>query len=355
MWSAYLLMFYLNLDGINHLVRVLQDNPGLRQICELPRMPDRSTFGRAFRRIADHLDLVEVASANLVASLNERLPELGCEVAVDSTTVPTFSNPNRESDKRATEKSDPEAGWTKKNAARAKGGKEWHWGYKLHAVVDANYGIPLTFITTAANRNDGKLLRPLVEKTEAYHNIRPEVVIADKGYDSKALHEWLVGEGITPIIGMRRTTAKDGLYDGNYDKNGAPVCMGKQTMEYVLTADDSDLYICPDEGCRLHAKSSGAMTYCDFAVWEPLDRNYRLRGPVRRGTDEWSELYEKRQSVERVFKSLKQSRKLNRHYFRGLRKISLHCAVSVLMFQATVLVKVLAGKQDDLLWQVKRM
>ena len=57
---------------------------------------------------------------------------------MDATTVRSHCNPNR---KRV---SDPEASWTAKNSARAKaGGKEWHHGYKVHMVADANYGLPL--------------------------------------------------------------------------------------------------------------------------------------------------------------------------------------------------------------------
>ena len=77
-------------------------------------------------------------------------------------------------------------------------------------------------------------------------------------------------------------------------------------------------------------------------VWEtPADR--RLFGSMSEGSRRWKALYRRRQSVERVFKSLKESRRLERHFIRGLRRVALHVAMSVLSFAVTYLVNLLAG------------
>ena len=145
------------------------------------------------------------------------LPDLGREVAIDSTTVRSHCNPNR---RRI---SDPEASWTAKNSPRAKNGKkEWHFGYKVHMVADANYGFPLAHFTTTAKRNDSPELPAVVSHAESlYRWFRPRAVIADRGYDSKANHEFLHWKGILPVIHIRRNT-KDVLYDGIYTKTGYP-------------------------------------------------------------------------------------------------------------------------------------
>lgn len=59
--------------------------------------------------------------------------------------------------------------------------------------------------------------------------------------------------------------------------------------------------------------------------------------------------------MERVFKGMKQSRRLERHCFRGLRKVTLHAMMSVLMFQATALVKARAGDLDGMCWMVPKV
>ena len=53
--------------------------------------------------------------------MHGRLPDLGREVAADSTAVETFCNPNRDTKRGEGTVSDPEAGFTKKNLARAHG------------------------------------------------------------------------------------------------------------------------------------------------------------------------------------------------------------------------------------------
>ena len=76
---------------------------------------------------------------------------------------------------------------------------------------------------------------------------------------------------------------------------------------------------------------------------------------MRRDSQEWKDLYVKRQAIERVFKSLKESRRLNRHCVRGLRQVTLHALMSVLTFQATALVRVLEGEQEWMRWMVRKV
>ena len=78
-------------------------------------------------------------------------------------------------------------------------------------------------------------------------------------------------------------------------------------------------------------------------------------GPVPRDSQEWRNLYSLRQGIERVFKGLKESRRLERHCVRGLRKIGLHATMSVLASQATALVHVLAGEMEDMRWMVRKV
>ena len=76
-------------------------------------------------------------------------------------------------------------------------------------------------------------------------------------------------------------------------------------------------------------------------------------GPVPRSSDQWKRLYSLRQSVERVFKSLKQSRRLERHCFRGLAKITLHCLMSLLAYSATALYGLRNGLNPR--WMVRKV
>ena len=125
-------------------------------------------------------------------------------------------------------------------------------------------------------------------------------------------------------------------------------------MEYVRSeADRGDLYRCSPTGC--HLKDRRGVRYCFDTVWENRQDNPRRFGALRRDSAEWKALYKMRQAVERVFKSLKQSRRLEAHCVRGLKRVALHCAMSVLVFQATALVRLRESGTVGMTWQVRKV
>ena len=174
-------------------------------------------------------------------------------------------------------------------------------------------------------------------------------LIADRGYDSQVNHVFLAQRGITPIIHIRNPTASDGLYDGLYDKKGAPVCDGRTPMEYIASDPQSGyhLFRCPPAGCRLKKRNNGMVRYCNTtAHWEDPASNLRVLGVVSRSDPNWSRLYRRRPVIERMFSSLKRSRLLNKHQYVRKRTVETHVAVSVLTYLASMLARVLAGIPD---------
>ena len=355
LWRAYLASFFLNLPSTNALKRALEDDPRLRALCGFEgALPSRYTFYRFIRRLACHRDLVDEAFAHVTDALKEHLPGLGEQVAVDSTSIRTHANPNRKTPR------DPEAAWGAKHSPRTKdgAGTEYFYGYKAHTVADAVYGVPLALVVTPGNKNDSPWLPTVMERAAAQYSWwAPKVAIADRGYDSAANHEWLDARGIAPIIHIRKLPAKDGLRGGVYTFDGTPTCMGNVPMEYAGDdpATGARLYICREGGCHLRDSRAGGVLYCNDEVWEDPGSNLRLFGRVRRGSPEWAAYYRRRYSIERVFKGMKESRRLERHYTRGLRMITLHALMSALGFQATALAKVRAGQEVDMRWMVRRV
>ena len=354
LWRAYVVSFVLNLAHTNALIRRLGDETILRELCGFgDDLPHRTTFNRFIQRLSHHAGLVETALVGVTNHLKEWLPGLGDEVAIDSTAVRTHSNPNRKTI------SDPEAKWGVKNSAKAKeGGTEYFFGFKVHMVADATYGIPLAQVVTAGNRNDSPVLPDVMKQAEAMYDWwKPRVAIADRGYDSSANHNWLDARGVIPVIHIRQTShTKDKLHDGIYTKEGVPTCLGGIPMEFVETdpATGHHHYICQEGGCHLKGKKGGVI-YCDSEVWENPSNNIRLFGKIRRDSPEWKDYYRKRQAIERVFKSLKESRRLERHCIRGLRRVTLHSLMSTLAFQATALVRILMGEAEHMRWMVRQV
>ena len=285
----------------------------------------------------------------LACQLADELPGFGEKVAVDSTVVYTHSNPNRK------DVSDPEASWTKKHSAKGKDGEdEWHFGYKHHLVADAAHGLPIIGFTTAASRHDSPEFTRLLEKAEsAYPWFAPDHIMADKGYDSINNHKFVLSRNAVPIIAIR-DMPKGKLREGIYTNDGTPTCMGKVPMEYVASdPEKGHLYKCAGGG--RHLKSRKGVSHCRYRFWEKRDDNPRVFGPVRRGSREWKALYKMRWSIERAFKSMKESRRLEFHCVRGLRKVSLHAAMSALAFQATALARLRSGEIENLRWMVRKV
>jgi transposase len=89
-------------------------------------------------------------------------------------------------------------------------------GSKHHVATDAN-GVPLSIILTGANRHDITQLLPLIDAIPAIRGIRgrplqkPQVVYADRGYDSEPHRQRLRDRGINPILAKRRTVHGSGL------------------------------------------------------------------------------------------------------------------------------------------------
>ena len=76
---------------------------------------------------------------------------------------------------------------------RTKGGRNT----KLHAVCDAK-GRPLVLLLTPGNVHDCKVAQRCIEAMPPAAEL-----VADKGYDSKALRDWLAERGTSPEVAWR--------------------------------------------------------------------------------------------------------------------------------------------------------
>ncbi|MDE2938875.1 MAG: transposase [Chloroflexota bacterium] len=355
LWRAYVASFVLNLPHTNALIRLLEDNVQLRNFCGFgDQLPHRTTFNRFISRLSHHSDLVESCLTRLTCRLKQIIPNLGHEVAIDSTAVRSHSNGNRKHGA-----SDPEATWGVKHSARSRDKEqtEYFYGYKVHMVADANHDIPLAQIVTTGSRNDSPVLPDLMKHAQKYMPwLKPKVAIADRGYDALSNHKFLDDAGIYAIIHLRKQSKDGPLHFGIYDTQGRPHCMGNQPMQYVKTnKKEGHLYRCHPQGCKLKNSKAGAITHCDGWSWEQPESNLRIISRIPRSTRTWKRLYTKRQSIERVFKGQKESRRLEAHCVRGMRKITLHCLMSTLAFQVTALNNRLQGIKEEANWMVRRI
>ena len=177
----------------------------------------------------------------------------------------------------------------------------------------------------------------------------PARPLGDKGYDSLENIKHLVSLGLIPVVAVRlpekdEETGKR-LYDGIYDKDGRPTCIGGKSMEYVETdPEEGHLFRCPAEGCDLKGKVHWSR-YCDSEHYEkPEGRLLRIVGLLPRCSEEWKAKYKLRTVIERFFSSDKHSRLMDTHRYFNISKVSLHVAMSMLSYLATALAHL---KADD--------
>ncbi len=285
LFRVFVASYYLNHDSIAATVRALQENPALSAVCNLrrDRIPSRPTLSRFFRRLTERRDELQAALAALTNGLHDALPGFGHHVAVDSSTIRTHSSPDR------TVVADCEATWTAKGYKVGSTKRQWHWGYKLHLAVDTETELPITgYVTTAKSADSINLIPVLGQARDRFEWFAPKYVSADRGYDSQANCRAVIEDfEAAPIIAMR--------------------------------------------AMRPGARNRRPNT------------SHRVRGVIPRWSAAWSSLYKKRTAVERCFGRLKQSRRLERHCYRGLAKIETHCLLSVLTMQAKALVQIEAA------------
>lgn len=86
---------------------------------------------------------------------------------------------------------------------RTKGGRNT----KLHGVCDGK-GRPLVLLLTPGNVHDCKVAQRCIEALPPTAEL-----VADKGYDSKALREWLEERGTTAVIPPRKNRKVQYDYD----------------------------------------------------------------------------------------------------------------------------------------------
>ena len=308
LWRAKLSKDLLNIPYAVELVERLHGSQEFREVCGFgDEVPSESTFSRFFKRLEQHQTVLSDCLDRLTDALREHIPNLGESVAIDSTSIEAFANPNRKV------VIDPDAKWGVRHSSRSnsKDGTEWFFGYKMHTLADADHGVPLGFIITSGNKNDTTMFRPVLDKAmDDLPWLEPKYVIADRGYDSAKNNRIAVELGIVPIIHIRDATGPTTkVYD---NVSGAPTCIGQRSMEYVRTDPESGhhLFRCKKGGCELKDKGTKAVRHCQDWVWEDPMNDLRVLGVVARASEEWKEHYAKRQSVERLFGSLKRSRNL---------------------------------------------
>ncbi len=287
------------------LVEALHEDASLREICGFTDLvPSRPTFVRTLEILEQdgNWPILQEIKHHAVDDRRTGDPEFGRCVAVDSTVIPAYCNPNRRTarygaegcdpatcqwcrkcrgdpDRCACARSDPEASWIKKYDARAAKGYIWVWGYKYHMLVDVETGDEIVGILTNDRTGDSPILRELFLLAEAtFPWFAPELLLADRGYDSRKNVQFLNDRGVHTVIPKRE------LARIHRRETVAAVRGGMRDQGSGRRGPDADEMDDVGRGCRskemLTTRSSGAGS--DFQRRSPAEAiRSRWRGWAR--------------------------------------------------------------------------
>jgi len=232
--------------------------------CGFEKPISHNTFHKFIKRVG--ADGFEKIFHEFVKQIENTKPT-GNVVAIDSTLVNGYAR-----DWKKRKCSDSDAAWGYSTT------KEWVFGYKVHIACDAESELPIGFTITPANRYDSveypAILEDLIER-----GIRPKVIIADAGYDTKENYYLALKNGAIPIIAFNRRNLK------------------KKTT-----------------------------------------RDFETELPIQRNTGQWKSLYKKRSAIERIISRLKEELDLKAIKVRGLDRVKVHVAISLISMLVVAMV-----------------
>ena len=356
------------------LVDNLREDASLREICGFTDLvPSRPTFIRTLEIMEQEgaWQILEEIKNRAVDERQSRDPKFARCVAVDSTVIPAYCNPNRKTVRYRAEgcdpetcewcrkcrgdpkrcacaRSDPEASWIKKYDARAPKGYIWVWGYKYHMLVDVETGDEIVGILTNGRTGDGPMLRQLFLLAEdRFPWFAPELLLADRGYDSRKNVEFLNPRGVHTVI-PKKELPKGWSHHKVYNHQGIPTCEHGNLMQYVRTdvLTEHYVYVRADEcdgleDCLRREADPPPKGYSVLGneVWvDPKEDPWVFGYPYRHGSEEFDTLYLYRLAVERAFGEMKKPGRLTQFQFRGQARVRLHSIMCTLMEQIAIVV-----------------
>ena len=215
-------------------------------------------------------------------------------------------------------------------------------------LIDVETGDEIVGILTNGRTGDGPILRELFPLAEAKFSwFAPELLLADRGYDSRKNVRFLNGRCVHTVI-PKRELGKGRFHHGVYNHQGVPTCEHGNLMRYVRTDVLTENYV------YVRATECEGLEDCLRREADPLPVGYSIRGdevwvdpktapwvfgyPYRHGSEESSILYLYRLAVERAFGEMKKPGRLTLFQFRGEARVRLHSVMCTLMEQIAVVV-----------------
>ena len=363
LWNSIIAGIIFQHSSINSLIRELNRNPSLKEICEFEpfqKTPKDYIYSRFCKKLCKHYELVEKMFNQLVLEIQKELPDFGKKLSGDGKAVHTLAAPSKTNhDMKPDGRRDVDADFgVKKYSGVDETGKSYQkikswFGYRFHIISDSKYELPVAFEVTKASLAERKEMKKLLEKLNI---INPEILerceyaCFDRGYDDEDLIKKLFNDyGVKPIIDIRnmwKDKDKTRLFRNTknivYDYRGAISCYcqisgEKRDMSYAGFEKNRNTlkYRCSMQAYGISCENH---KNCDFkkGLRINISENRRLFTPLPRSSYKWKTLYKTRTSIERLNGRLDEFFGFEKHYIRGLKKMKLRGGLSFVVMLSMV-------------------
>jgi Transposase DDE domain len=186
--------------------RLVREHSELRSVLG-SEAPSEWACYRFARKLREHSEALADCLDRVIASLHERLPEYGRDVAIDGSDLPAYANGQRFLSKHGPERekySDPDASWGHRSAVSTRKGGGYY-GYKIHAAVCTATDLPLAWTTETAKDSEQTFALGLLDTAKA-RGFAVRTAIMDKGYDVGPIHDGCMDRGVCPVTSLKESS-----------------------------------------------------------------------------------------------------------------------------------------------------
>jgi hypothetical protein len=343
--KAFVYKHQQSIKSVPELIRDLESRPILAEMCGFPngRLPDDSRFYE-FLKKTNNSKFQEILHASGKILLAKDAISLDILIA-DSKPIKANTkhnnpkNPNRSLNKHQKIKRNPNAtlsyySYIKQPTETGSSKKfTFFWGYRTHVLISAE-GVPLVEMTKPNNITDDKIAKKLLSKlVRIYGQKKGRIFIADSGYDSRELYDFIVKQiKAKPYIPINPRNKQP---DKVLGKNGDPLCKAGLEMKYEGISPDGKRirkkFRCPIKAatkkeklkvpkqCPINNKKfiEGACYGCTAYI----DVTNDARAQVPRESSEYKNTYNQRTEVERYFARLgdREAEQTNHYEYRSIK------------------------------------
>jgi hypothetical protein len=256
-------------------------------------------------------DMLERCIDSVVAGLKDELPSYGTDLAIDASDMPAYANGQRYVYKGGPERNwhtDPDASWGHRSAVSTRRGGGFY-GFKLQMACCTKTGLPVAWSVETAKSNESTFVASLLDEARR-RGAMAATCAMDKAYDITRVYGECAERDCEAIVPLRATGAVV------KNEHRPPACShGVWTFAGSDRKRGASKWRCPTGECA------------PASTWVKADRLHPL---MPRESKRWKALYRGRGAVEREFGRLKNEWGLKPLRVRGLDRVRLHAALTIL-------------------------